>query len=284
MKKHYSIAYRERGESLTAERRFAYTFSAGFSQTAFSLADSAIRPETLAAARCAGLDVEALRLPSDGVNLLWEPSPYKEKNEDALPSDTPARNDATREMLLALYTSYFSFAAGVGIERVIFTPSHGKNLAPVNQEALSRFRMLAKCAKEKGIRLLVENGESSSHFEAVVRVCCEDGFHGVSFSPAIAFRCFGTSAIPAYAANHLMRLSLDDGKDGEPGYLPLDGDTDFRPLAKSVASLHFRGTLAVSPNPDLPIYRELDYFALASRAYDRLSLLLRLLKNEEGVV
>ena len=216
MKKRFSIAYREQSEALTAARRFAYTVSSGFSETAFSLAGGTIHPEALSAARTAGLTVEALYLPTEGVDLLWEPSPYKEKREDALPSDLPEMNDTTWEMLLALYTSYFSFAKGVGIDRVVLTPSHGKSPAPVSQAALSRFRTLARCAEEKGVRLLIENGTSAPHFEAVVRVCCESGFHGVSFAPALAFRHFGTSALPSYVAEHLVRLSLDDMKDGEP--------------------------------------------------------------------
>ena len=143
---------------------------------------------------------------------------------------------------------------------------------------------LAELAKEKGVRLLIENGMSAPHFEAVVRVCCEDGYHGVSFAPARAFHHFGTSSLPSYAAKHLARVLLSDVKGGEEGYLPLDGDTDIRPFAKSVASLHFRGTIAVVPNATLSVYRELGYFELASRAYNKLSSVLRLMKNEEGVV
>lgn len=284
MKKRFSIAYKEQSEVMTAERRFAYTAASGFRETAFSLSGGTIRPEALDAARRAGLSVEALRLPMDGVDLLWEPSPSKARAEDALPSDAPVPDDTTWEMLFEIYTSYFAFAAGVGIKRVILTPSCGKNPAPVTQTALARFRALAERAKEKDVRLLIENGTSAPHFEAVVRVCCADGFHGVSFAPALAFLHFGTSAIPPYATECLARLSLDDIKDGETGYFPLDGDTDFRPFARSLAPLHFRGTLAISPNAALPMYRDYDYFAFASRAYDRLSSLLRLMKNEEGVV
>ena len=284
MKKRFSIAYKEQSEVLTAERRFAYTVSSGFTETAFSLAGGTVRPETLDAARRAGLAIEALRLPTEGVDLLWSPSSYRDDREDALPSDARVPDDTTWEMLLDIYTSYFTFAASVGIERVILTPSYGKGPAPVSQTALARFRKLAECAESKGIRLLIENGASAPHFEAAVRVCCESGFHGVSFVPAIAFRHYGTSAIPPYVTGRLARLSLDDIKDGEAGYLPLDGDTDFRPFAKSLAPLHFRGTLAISPNAALPMYREYDYFGFASRAYDRLSSLLRLMKNEEGVV
>lgn len=284
MRKHYSIGYKENEEGLTAERRFAYTAASGFAQVSFSLEEGTIRPEVLACARASGIETEALYLPADTLNLLWEPSPSKTPEEDVLPSDPILPDETTWEELLSLYTFYFSFASSVGIDQVVLPSSCGTNPAHVTQAALARFRTLADLAKEKGVRLLIENGMSAPHFEAVVRVCCEDGYHGVSFMPARASHCFGTSALPSYAAKSLARVSLDDFKGGESGYLPLDGSTDFRPFAKSVAPLHFRGTLAVSPNASLPLYRELSYFALASRAYDRISSVLRLMKNAEGVV
>ena len=281
MKKRYSIAYQSRAEG--AERRFVLAAASGFVETAFSMADEGLRPEEPEAARAAGLSVEALYLPSDGVNLLWEPSPSQVKPEDVLPSDEAVLDDTTWEMLRQLYVSYFTFAVGLGVDRVILRPSIGAALPPVSQVGLARFRTLAALARERGIRLLIENDKSAPHFEAAVRVVA-DGYHGVSFSPAKAWRYFGTSAIPPYVGKTLMRLSLDDGKGDAFGYLPTEGDTDFRPFARSLAELHFRGTLAISPDPTLSIYREMDTFSLSSRAYDALSTLLRLMKREEGVV
>lgn len=269
---------------MSAERRFAYTLASGFSEVAFSFEEGTIRPEVLAAAQRAGLKAEAFYLPEDSFNLLWEPSPKAADAEDVLPSDPTLPDETTWEELLSLYTFYFSFAASVGIDRVILMSSYGKNPAPITQTALARFRTLAGLAEEKGVRLLIENGMSAPHFEAVVRVCCESGYHGVSFAPARAFHSFGTSSLPQYAAKHLSRISLTDIREGVSGYLPLDGDTDFRPFAKSIASLHFRGTVAALPDATLPLYRDVGYFALASRAYDKLSLVLRLMKNAEGVV
>ncbi len=283
MKKRFSIAYMKHSELLSAEKEAAYALSAGFVETSVSLAGD-LRPEELMLLRESGLVIEALRLPDEGVNLLWEPSAAATPAEDALPSDEPRADDGTWEMLLSLYRSYFAFAVNLGIERVIFTPAVGTGLPLVSQTALSRFRALAALAREKGVRLLLENDRSAPHFEAAVRVCCEDGYHGVSFSPAKAWRYFGTSALPPYAAEYLFRVSLDDGKGDAFGYLPGDGDTDFRPFARSIASLHFRGTLAVSPNKNLAAYAPLDYFTLASRAYDGLYTLQRLFKKEEGVV
>ena len=281
MKKRFSIAYIDGAQDVA--RGFAYTVASGFSETSFSLASGAVHPEVISAARAAGLTIEALYLPSESVDLFWASDTYKESAEDALPSDAPVPNEATWEMLFALYDSYFSFAARLGIERVVLTPAVGQALPPVSQGALARFRTVAAHAKEKGVRLLIENGASAPHFEAVVRSCA-DGFHGVSFSPARAFYHFGTSSLPPYAAEHLMRLSLDDAAKGSFGYLPTDGDTDFRPFARSIAPLHFRGTLAIAPDASLPPYTELDRFAFSSRAYDKLSALLRLLKREEGVI
>lgn len=278
MKKRYSISYQSRSEG--AERRFALAFASGFAETAFSLADEGLLPEEPTAARAAGLAVEALRLPSDGVNLLWEPSPSRPAAQDVLPSDEAVADDTTWEMLKQLYGSYFSFAVGIGVDRVILSPSLGAGLPPVSQTGLARFRTLAEIAKEHGVRLLIENDKSAPHFEAVVRVVA-DGYHGVSFSPAKAWRYFGTSAVPPYARETLMRLSLDDGKGDEFGYLPTEGDTDFQPFARSIAPLRFRGTMAVAPNPMLHPYEGMDTFALSSRAYDCLSTLLRMIRREE---
>ena len=47
MRKRFSIAYQETGEALTAERRFAYTASSGFSEVTFSFEEGTIRPDAL---------------------------------------------------------------------------------------------------------------------------------------------------------------------------------------------------------------------------------------------
>ena len=281
MKKRFSITYQNKTEG--AQRRFAIASATGFLETAFPLSGETLRPEEIVQARAAGLTVESLRLPSDGVNLLWAASPEKPRPENALPSDTPETDDSAWQMLKQIYASYFNFAMTVGVTRVILTPTLGTGVAPVSQAGLARFRALAAMAREKGVRLLIENDQSAPHFEAAVRVVC-DGFHGVSFAPARAWRYFKTSAIPPYATAHLLRISLDDERDGEFGYLPKEGETDFGPLAKSLAPLHFRGTLAVSPDAQLPLYRDLDTYALSMRAYDRLCTVLHLFKKEEGVV
>lgn len=281
MKKHFSISYKNGEES--AERRFAYAMASGFTETAFSLSGGMLSPEEPHAARTAGLLVEALRLPTDGVNLIWETPGPKEKPEDWLPTDGRTPDETTWEMLRSLYDSYFSFAAGIGIGRVILVPTAGVGVPPVSQTGLSRMRELAALARERGVRLLIENDRSAPHFEAAVRVV-SDGYHGVSFSPAKAWRYHGTSALPPYAAEHLLRLSLDDGKGDDFGYLPLEGDTDFRPFARSMANVRFRGTMAIAPDASLLPYRTLDTFTLLSRAYDNLATLMRMIKEEEGTV
>ena len=281
MKKHFSIACKKDDES--AARRFAYAVASGFTETSFSLSGGMLSPEEPRAAREAGLLAEALRLPSEGVNLIWETPGLKDRPEGWLPTDERTPDETTWEMLRSLYDSYFSFAAGIGIHRVIFVPTTGIGAPPVSQTGLSRLRELAALAREKEVRLLIENDRSAPHFEAAVRVV-SDGYHGVSFSPAKAWRYHGTSALPPYAAEHLLRLSLDDGKGDDFGYLPFEGDTDFRPFARSMANVRFRGTMAISPDVSLFPYRTLDCFALFSRAYDHLATLMRMIKEEEGTV
>ena len=284
MKKNFSIAYENKESYPEAKMQFAYAVASGFSSASFSLSGG-IRPDVLVACRYEGLRAESLRLPVEGVNLLWARSAKAPALEGALPSDSPVIDDSVWQTLRGLFGSYFSFAKEIGVESVILTPATGyASLPPVTQEALDRFETLAADAKAQGVRILFENDESEQHYEAVIRACCYDGFHGACFHPAKAWRYFATSAAAPYIADNLVRVVLDDGRDGVFGYLPGDGETDYQPFAQSVAPLHFRGVVSLSPNASLSPYVGLDYFSLVSRAYDKACAVQRQIKQIEGVV
>lgn len=285
MKKLFSIAYENKEGYPEAARQFACANASGFSSVGFSLVGGTLRPDELTACRGEGLRAESLRLPVEGVNLLWSRSVKAPALQGALPSDSPIIDDSVWQTLRGLFGSYFSFAKEIGIDTVILTPAVGyASLPPVTQEALDRFVTLADDAKAQGIRILFENDESEQHYEAVIRACCYDGFHGACFHPAKAWRHFGTSAAAPYVADNLVRVVLDDGRDGVFGYLPGDGETDYIPFAQSVAPLHFRGVIALSPNASLAPYAEMDYFSLVSAAYDKCCAVQRRIKRAEGVV
>ena len=281
MKKHFSFANRNTADGTAPD--LATVTAAGFTEISFSLAGGDLSPKAVLAAREGGLLPEALLLPSEAVNLLWETPEPKEKPEGWLPTDGREPNEASWEALRDLYDYCFTIAARLGVARVILLPSMGLGVPAVSQVGLFRLRELAALARAKDVRILIENEKSAPHFAAATRAVA-DGFHGVSFSPAKAWRYYGTSALPSYAAEHLQRLSLDDGKGEDFGYLPFDGDTDFQPFARSMASVHFRGTMAISPDRSLFPYSTVDGFAFLSDAYDKLSTLLRMIKEEEGRV
>ncbi|MBQ9735683.1 MAG: hypothetical protein IJV96_02725 [Clostridia bacterium] len=285
MKKNFSIAYESKENYPEARRQFACAVASGFSCACFSLVGGTLRPDALVACRHEGLRAEALRLPVEGVNLLWSRSVKAPALEGALPSDSPVIDDSVWQTLRGLFGSYFSFAKEIGIDTVIITPAVGyASLPPVAQEALDRFETLASDAERLGVRILFENDESEQHYEAVIRTCCYNGYHGVSFHPAKAWRYFGTSAAAPYVADNLVRVELDDGRDGVFGYLPGDGETDYLPFAQSVAPLHFRGVVALSPNASLSPYADMDYFSLVSAAYDKCCAVQRQIKRIEGVI
>ena len=285
MKKFFSIAYENKEGYPEAARQFAYATASGFSYVCFPLSGETLRPEVLSACLYEGLRPEALRLPTEGVNLLWARCARGPALEGALPSDSPVIDDSVWQTLRGLFGSYFSFAKEIGVDTVILTPAVGYTvLPPITKEAIDRFVVLAADAKAQGVRILFENDESEQHYEAVIRACCYDAFHGASFHVAKAWRHFGTSALSPYVADNLVRVVLDDGRGGTFGYLPGDGETDYLPFAQSVAPLHFRGVMALSPDISLSHYAETDYFSLLSKAYDKCCAVQRKIKQIEGVV
>ncbi len=281
MEKKFSIAYSEQDGARLAASSLACLYAAGYAGVSLSLAAGEISPALLSSLADTGLTVEALYLPTDCINLLWHDAPLLPPPADALPTDEAAKDESTWETLFALYSSFFAFAHSIRVAHVVVLPSIGEQLPPVSQAGIDRFRALAEEAERQGVRLLFENDRSAPHFEAVVRACC-GGFHGVCFSPARAWRYFGSSALPRYAADALMRVLLDDARRGEFGYLPLEGDTDLLPFARSMASLDFDGFFALSPDPSHDLYGAYDTFGLVSRGYDRLCDVLRLMQREAG--
>lgn len=281
MKKKFSIAYCERDGVHAVSSSFAYIYSAGYTGVSLAPAAGDISPALLSWVKDAGLCVESLYLPVDCINLLWHDSPALPLPADALPTDDVAKDESTWEALFALYSSFFAFAHSIRVEHAVLLPSVGEQLPPVSQKGIDRFRALADEAQRQGVRLLFENDRSAPHFEAVVRACCR-GYHGVCFFPAKAWRYFGSSALPRYAAQSLLRVRLDDGSGDSFGCLPLDGDADLSPFVKSIAPLNFDGFWALSPDPSQSLYTGEDAAELAARGYDRLCDVLRLVQREAG--
>ena len=280
MKKLFSLAYREKDGAMAASR-LACLYAAGYTGVSLAPGEGSVSPALLASVRGAGLTAECLYMPSDCVNLLWQESPTLPLADDALPTDGVARDDSAWQTLFALYSSFFAFAHSIGIDRVVVLPAVGELQPTVTQVGVDRFRLLSDEAERQGVRLLFENDRSAPHFEAVVRACCT-GYHGVCFSPTKAWRYFGSSMLPPYAARSLARVRMDDQRGGVFGYLPFEGETDLLPFARSLAAIDFEGYFAISPDAALTPYADVDEFAIASRGYDRLFELLRLVDREAG--
>ena len=248
--------------ALSDERQMILARAAGFCSTALTLGEERF-DERFAAAERAGVRVDAVYMPRDGVNFIWQ-------------------SDEKWERLHALYTACLSAAKASGVSTVIATVSSGD--APAStQEGLAHLRTFAAEAKEMGVHLAFENTESAEHFELAVRNCCL-GFHGVCFRPSMAAVYWGSSAVPAYAKKHLFSVAIDDVLDGNDGYIPYDGEIDYAPFIRSLADASYRGVYFARVSPSCVRYRVLRYESFASGAYEGLCRLARLSKDEEGIL
>jgi len=237
--------------------------AAGFEATELTLGTDGFE-DRLFAAREAEVRVSSLRLPTEYANRIWE-------------------KDAPWGDILTLYRASLGAAREYGFDAVHMTVSEGAHPPAVSQSGLERLRALAKEAESMGVRLLFENTESMEHFEMAVRNVCL-GYHGVAFRPALAAAGVGSSAIPRYAIPHLSAVVLDDVLRGKDGYIPFDGETDYAPFAASAARLPYRGVLLGRFRAKRGIYVGVRYEAFAARAYEGLSKIARMCRDEEGII
>ena len=243
------------------ERQMRLARAAGFAYTELQLGEE-LFDKRLAAAKGADIFVSAARLPSDGVSLIWE-------------------RDEAWEPLHALYLSALRAAKESGISTVIASLDDGREAMLPTQNGLSHLRTLAADAEKMGICLAFENGASPECFEVAVRSCCRS-YHGVCFRPAAFWIATGSSAVPSYAYKSLIALSLDDIVRGKSGYIPGDGEMDYVPLAASLAESGYGGLLFASVTREHAIYKNMKYEAFASRTYEALLRVVRMVRDRGG--
>jgi sugar phosphate isomerase/epimerase len=247
----------------SAEKQMLLARAAGFEATELVLGEDGFEQRLLAAEK-AGISVSAVRLPRDGVNLVWQA-------------------DEAWDLLYPMYSACLAAAKNYGVKTVITAVADGENPPAPSGAGLSHLRILAEEAERLGIRLAIENTESAEHFELAVRSLCL-GYHGVCFRPSLAARAQGSSAVPQYAQNKILTLALDDISDGKDGYIPFDGGTDYAPLARSLGAMPYHGVYFARVSAERRPYRGMHYEAFASRVYESLCRLSRMERDEEGIV
>ena len=262
MKNIAGISFTEFPTALDRDRQMLLARAAGFKATVLSLADDAFE-ERFAAASAANISVAAIRLPMDGVNLLWQ-------------------SEEKWERLHALYLACFDAVKNKGVQNVIAAVS-AKDAPIATQGGLFHLRKLAEEAEQRGVRLLFENTQSREHFELAVRNCCL-GYHGVCFRPSVAAQHWGSSKIPSFAKKHLHFVELDDILDGNDEYIPYDGTVRYNAFLEDLAEISYRGVYYARVSPMCVKYRNLRYEEFASRTYEGLCRMERECNDAEGIV
>ena len=172
-----------------------------------------------------GITVETLHAPFDGINAMWGSD--KEKGD---------------RMLARLFDSVDK-CAKYGIPATIIHVSSGRPMPEITEDGIKRYTELFAYAKEKGVKVALENLRYTENLKYFLDRYEEPGF------------CWDTGHENCYTdgVNHmelfgkrLIALHIHDNrgeKDCDDHLLPFDGKIDFEKAAKYIAESGYKGTV-----------------------------------------
>lgn len=119
-------------------RALAAVKAAGFSSVLLHLDGKYPNTQLAADIAAAGLEIENVHAPWDGINEMW------------LPGDA---GDAR----CAAYLAHMERCAEIGVHRIVYHVSHSVNYPPITEVGVGRFSRLTEAAERLGIDLCLEN-------------------------------------------------------------------------------------------------------------------------------
>lgn len=206
---------------------------------------------------------EAVHAPSGGANSIWY-------------------NDDSAEEYLKQLRQIIDYCHKGRVDKIVMHVSCG--IAPtISEIGLERYFQLEKYAKDKGVHICYENGDSVDNMSAVL--AHSDDFHG--FCLDIGHKECYTPNVPLlnmfkdkllYTHIHdNLGANLPDGVYKDLHLLPFDGIIDFENFTKTIKGIGYKGTLnlELSANGKTE-YNNMTYDDFVKEAYKRLKKLTKL--------
>ncbi len=206
----------------------------------------------------AGITLEAVHAPTDGVDAMWGPT---------LP-----------EAYLSRAESLLDLCSEGGVDKLVLHVTAGGVMLPT-EAGLSRFAALEDYASARGVHLCYENAGAAAPLVAVVENAsaghgfCYDAGHELCYTPSAGYLSrLGQKLLYTHLHDNHGGVAATPGTDEH--LLPYDGARDWQALALTLAEIGYRGTL----NAELacfyrPDYRDIPYPAFLALARARLSRL-----------
>ena len=172
----------------------------------------------------AGIAVETIHAPFDGINDLWLPGEAGDK-------------------MLARLINCLEDAKRHEIPLIVVHLSSGINPPIVSDVGNARLKKLMEASRETGVPIAFENQRKMANLALMFEyypdaVFCWDTGHEACFTPGWEYMPFFGKKL---AALHVHDNTAEFDKDYH--MLPFDGKIDFDRVARQIAASPFRGTL-----------------------------------------
>lgn len=214
--------------------------------------DEAIAHRNCEIAQKAGLRVDSLHAPFDGINNMWLPG------------------EAGDEILSRLMKTV-DICAAHGVDKAVVHLSSGWNSPQINDLGAARYDKLVDHAIGKGVKIAFENLRKLANVAfAMERYSnndqvgmCWDSGHELCYTPNWEF-------LPLYG-DRLCCVHLHDNlglRDGDQHMLPFDGARDWLRAADLLKSTGYQGPIMLETGHDQRFYSALSYEQFLERAYN----------------
>ncbi len=215
--------------------------------------DFASIPRWAALARAWGIRPEAVHAPSGGMNAVW--------SEDSEAAD--AYLHGIRHII--------DLCAAGAVDKLVMHVST-RSAPPPTPSGLARYDALGTYAKEKGVHLCFENGDTTLHLRAVLAAA--DPFHGFCYDTGHCLCYTPEEDLPADLGHRLLYTHIHDNMGpghGDMHLMPFDGVLPFDTLAADLATLGYKGTLNLElACHSQPAYGTIPYPDFVKEAYNRI--------------
>ena len=209
-----------------------------------------------------GLEIDELHEMPTNINHIW----YDDEN-----GDPPFQ----------LAMDSIDFCADHGVEKMVMHESSGRIAPDTSNAGLQRFRTIFEHAKERGVKVAVENLRRTNHLARIFHECrdlpvyyCWDSGHELCYSPGVDhLALFPEKLICTHVHDNRGLFMFDDH------YLPFDGVNDWERDARLIKESGYKGNICGEIKRTDPRYADLSDQEFCKIAYERLKKFVDMCDN-----
>lgn len=213
-----------------------------------------------------GITCETLHAPFDGINNMWKD------------------DESAAQIMADRLKDSVDKCARYNIPIVVMHISSGKPMPEINEKGMARFEDVFEYAREKGVKVALENQRFLENLQYFLEKFsylgfCWDCGHENGFTKGIKFMdLFGDRLIATHIHDNRCGIDTDDH------LVPFDGKIDFEYVAKAIVDSGFDGTLMLEISKNAAcdgkkVYEDMDDEEYMNRAADAVEKLSEMIET-----